>query len=63
VIWTLQCILGWSNQGKMRHGNVCITHGEVKKKKKRALYLETWEDVNVFDTITSSDVGGSVLDC
>jgi hypothetical protein len=45
---------------KMRHGKVCITHGEVKKK--HALCLETWGGVSIFETITSNDVGGSELD-
>jgi hypothetical protein len=47
-------------QRKMRHGKVCITHGEVKKY--HALCLETRRDISVFDTVTSSDVGGSGLD-
>lgn len=45
---------------RMRHGSVCITHGEVKRK--YALCVETWGDVSIFDTITCSDVGGSGLD-
>ena len=46
--------------GRMRHGKVCITHGEVKKK--HALCVENWGDVTIFDTITYSDVGGGGLD-
>ena len=39
----------------------CLYH-TWRSERKHALYLETWGDVSVFDTIISNDVGGSGLD-